>query len=178
MSQYRTVAPASRRGPRGVAGQAFLEPAAHRRLAAADLLIPLVVGHGALAILFTPRGARDSAARLLPRRFAPYNGSVRIFQLVNWYAGNDWAMPNGDRRVFGLPCRFPARPSILADCCVQVHDFMRLFGARGAPKNFYPEFSRAAGNKRGGATLPGSRPFGAVEQSRTRLVDRSVQPSS
>jgi hypothetical protein len=33
------------------------------------------------------------------------------------------------------------------------------FSAWGSPEIFYPEFSRAAGNRRGGATLPASAPL-------------------
>jgi len=49
------------RGPTaGVAGLTFLEAAVHRRLAAADLVIALCLGHGARVILSTPRGADDT----------------------------------------------------------------------------------------------------------------------
>jgi hypothetical protein len=63
---------------------------------------------------------------------------VRIYQLTNWYVGNDRAMPNGDPRVFGLPCHFPATPSIVAERSAQVYDRTGFFGAGEAPKIFFP----------------------------------------
>jgi hypothetical protein len=37
---------------------------------------------------------------------------MRKRQLINHYESNDRPMRNGDRAVFGFPCRFPAAPSI------------------------------------------------------------------
>jgi len=63
-------------------------------------------------------------------------------------------MPNGDPAVFGLPCRFPAAPSIRPESSAQDVD-KKHFSVRGEPrKNFYPEFPVAAGKERGGVTLP------------------------
>jgi hypothetical protein len=47
-------------------------------------------------------------------------------------------MSNGDPRVFGLPCRFPAKPSIVAGRRVQDYDRKRFFGAGESPEKFLP----------------------------------------
>ena len=57
-------------------------------------------------------------------------------------------MLNGDPTVFGLPCCFPAAPSIRPEDRVQGFDQKRLFGVGQAPKNFFPEFPGAAGKGR------------------------------
>jgi mRNA interferase YafQ len=41
-------------------------------------------------------------------------------------------------RVSGLPCRFPASPSILAGRRTQVYDYTRFFGHRGSSEKFFP----------------------------------------
>jgi hypothetical protein len=64
-------------------------------------------------------------------------------------------MQNGDPAVFGLPCRFPAAPSIRSENRVQ-HIDLKNFAVQGEPRKKFPEFSRAAGNRRGGVT---SAPF-------------------
>src|SRR6516162_3568604 len=71
-------------------------------------------------------------------------------------------MPNGDPMFFGLPCRFPARPSILVGRCAQVYDRTRFFGAGEFRKNFYPEFSRAAGKPKRQSYPAGFHAFGAA----------------
>jgi hypothetical protein len=76
-------------------------------------------------------------------------------QLTTFYIGNEYVVPHGDRRIFGLPCRFPAKPSIFAVSRYQAYDRMRFFGMEGDAKKFYPGFSRAAGNRRGGAARAG-----------------------
>jgi len=63
------------RGPR-VAGLALPETATNRRLAAADLVIALCLGHGAPVIFSTPRGADDTAAGLPKRGSAPYTAAM------------------------------------------------------------------------------------------------------
>jgi hypothetical protein len=55
----------------------------------------------------------------------------------------------GDPRIFGFPCRFPAKLWILAVLTAQAYDYTRFFGTGGASKNFYPGFPCAAGNGRG-----------------------------
>jgi hypothetical protein len=55
---------------------------------------------------------------------------VRNYELANFYIGN--------KLIFGLPCRFPAKPSIFARRRAQVYDRTRFFGMAGAPKNFLP----------------------------------------
>ena len=50
------------------------------------------------------------------------------------------SMPNGDPTVFGLPCRFPAAASILAERRAQVYDCMRFSGAEGSREKFFPGF--------------------------------------
>src|SRR5215472_6263652 len=95
---------------------------------------------------FFSRWRRGRHRRLLPQRSSALSSRImRNYQFTNCYIGNDRAISNGDPRVFGFPCRFPARLSILAERRAQVYDPTRFFGARGTPKNFYPEFSRAAG---------------------------------
>jgi hypothetical protein len=69
-----------------VAGLAFLESGMHRRLAAADLVIALVLGDlvlGHRGLPFTRRGGGDTAARLPPRSSAPYARSVHNYHLAN-----------------------------------------------------------------------------------------------
>jgi len=160
-----------------VAGQAFLESAAHRRLAAADLLVVLVLGHGAPAILFTPRGAGDSAARLPPRSFAPYNRIVRIYQLMNWHDGNDWAMPNGDPRVFGLPAGSLPGLRFLP---IVVPKIMILhgFSARGSPGKFFTlSFPARQGTGEAALPCPASAPFGAAAATGSGAIGRSRRGS-
>jgi len=113
-------------------------PGLHRRLAAADLVIALVLGHGALIIVFHPRGRGDTVVLLPQRRFAAYIRIVLDYQLLNWYVGNDW--PDAETRptICGLPCRFPATSSIHDERRVQVYDITRCFGSGGAPKKFLP----------------------------------------
>jgi hypothetical protein len=65
---------------------------------------------------------------------------VSNYQLTTFYIGNEYVVPHGDRRIFGLPCRFPAKPSIFAVSCYQAYDRMRFFGMEGDAKNFLPGF--------------------------------------
>jgi hypothetical protein len=51
---------------------------------------------------------------------------MRKSQLTNYYGNNDRLMPNGDPRIFELPCRFPAAPSIRPKSRVQGFDQKRL----------------------------------------------------
>src|SRR5271165_4709841 len=113
---------------------------------------------GAPAILFTPRGVGDTAARLPPRSSAPYSRTMRYCQLMNWYVCNERAMSNGDPRIFGLPCRFPATPSIFALCRGQAYDRTRFFGMGGAAKIFLPGFS-LCGREREGRRYPARLPL-------------------
>jgi hypothetical protein len=57
-------------------GLTLLETAMHRRLAAADRVIALCLGHGAPPILSTPRGA-DDACRLACDSEVPHNITER-----------------------------------------------------------------------------------------------------
>ena len=61
-------------------------------------------------------------------------------------------MPNGDPRIFGLPCRFPATPSILAAVITQVYDRTRFFGMGEPRKVFSRVFPARQG--RGEAVSP------------------------
>jgi hypothetical protein len=63
---------------------------------------------------------------------------MRNYQLVNWYVGNERVMPNGDQTVLGLPCRFPATPSILAEFRAQLFDRTQFFDVGRAQKKFFP----------------------------------------
>src|SRR6516165_9975339 len=65
-------------------------------------------------------------------------------------------IPNRIRGFFGLPCRFPATPSILARRCIQVYDPTRFFGVCGVPKNFFRVFPARQGKIE--AALPGPVP--------------------
>jgi hypothetical protein len=56
-------------------------------------------------------------------------------------------MPNGDPAVCGLPCRFPARSSMLGERRAQVYGITIFFGYGRATKIFFSEFSRAAGKR-------------------------------
>src|SRR6516164_7940087 len=79
----------------------------------------------------------DPVACLPKRRSAPYKTAVRKGQLGIWYVSNERVMPNRDRRIFGLPCRFPAKPEIFAVCAGQAYDCTGFFSMReAAKKNF------------------------------------------
>jgi hypothetical protein len=66
-------------------------------------------------------------------------------QLTTFYIGNEYVVPHGDRRIFGLPCRFPAKPSIFAVSRYQAYDRMRFFGMEGDAKNFTRVFPARQG---------------------------------
>jgi hypothetical protein len=46
--------------------------------------------------------------------------------------------PNDDPTVFGLPCRFPAEPSVRPERRGQNIDYKRLFDSGQAQKKFLP----------------------------------------
>jgi hypothetical protein len=48
------------------------------------------------------------------------------------------AMTDAKGRFLGLPCRFPAKPSIFAERFAQVYDNTRVFGSEETQKNFLP----------------------------------------
>jgi hypothetical protein len=60
-------------------------------------------------------------------------------------------MPNGDPTIFGLPCRFPATPSIRPEDRVQGFDQKGLFGVGQARKFFSLSFPERQGKGGGGA---------------------------
>jgi hypothetical protein len=60
--------------------------------------------------------------------------------MVNYYEGMAGVMPDADPAVFGLPCRFPAAPSIRSDSRMQWFDPKRLLEGRASPKKIFPEF--------------------------------------
>src|SRR5215469_12520557 len=47
---------------------------------------------------------------------------MRKSQLSNYYGNNERPMSNGDPRIFELPCRFPAAPSIRPESRAQDFD--------------------------------------------------------
>src|SRR5271169_7204782 len=55
---------------------------------------------------------------------------------MNWYVSYDRWCQTAIRGFFGLPCRFPATPSILAVVMTQVYDCTRFFGT-GEPRKFF-----------------------------------------
>jgi hypothetical protein len=63
---------------------------------------------------------------------------MRKRQLINYYDDNDRSMPNGDPRIFELPCRFPAGPSIRPENRDQGLDQKRLFDTERTSKKFLP----------------------------------------
>jgi hypothetical protein len=88
-------------------------------------------------------GKSSGAARATPppacHGEVPHHiAGVRNYQLINWYDGNGRAIPSADRTVFWLPCQFPAKPSILVDCCPQVYDNTRFFETGALRKKFLP----------------------------------------
>jgi hypothetical protein len=119
----------------------------------------LALGHGgAPAILFTRRGAGDPAACLPSRSFAPYSSSVRNYQLIIWYISNEGVMLNRDRRIFGLPCRFPAKPTIFAVCGGQAYDRTGFFSiGEAAKKNYSRVFPVRQGRGKGGVARSAQR---------------------
>src|SRR6516162_9253803 len=83
--------------------------------------------------------------------------SVRNSQLVIWYVSNERVMPNRDRRIFGLPCRFPARPTIFAVGGRQAYDRTGFFSIGGATKKILPGFSLCGREGRGRVARPAQR---------------------
>jgi hypothetical protein len=47
-------------------------------------------------------------------------------------------MPDGDPTVFGLPCRFPAGPSVRLANRLQDFDPKRFFGAKASREKIFP----------------------------------------
>jgi hypothetical protein len=121
---------------------------------------------GAPAILFTRRGAGDPAACLPSRSFALYSSGVRNYQLIIWYVSNERMMLNRDRGIFGLPCRFPAKPTIFAVCGGQAYDRTGFFSIGEAAKKIIPGFS-LCGSEGERAGSPGQR-----DAAWCRLVSR------
>jgi hypothetical protein len=76
------------------------------------------------------------------------------------------ATPNGDRKVSGFPAGSLPGLRFLPD--VVPKSMIALgFSTRGEPRKFfYPEFSRAAGNRRSGAAWPVSAPSGDAANHR------------
>ena len=72
-----------------------------------------------------------------PRSFAHIAVFMRIYQFINFYYSNR-AVPNGAPGFSGLPCRFPATPSIVAEWRGQVYDPARFFRAERAAIEFFP----------------------------------------
>jgi hypothetical protein len=98
---------------------------------------------------------------------------------MNFYNSNNRMMAKGDPRVFRLPCRFPAKPSILAQRRAQVYDKMRLFGARReAKKNFTLSFPVRQGTGEAALPCPLPRPFGAAAATGSAAIARSRRASS
>jgi hypothetical protein len=92
-----------------VAGLTLLETAVHRRLAVADLVVALCLGHGAPPRPFHPAPRGDTCRPLATAKFRTILRICENSQLTNYYGNNDRLMPNGDPRIFELPCRFPCR---------------------------------------------------------------------
>jgi hypothetical protein len=68
------------------------------------------------------------------------------------------AMPHVDRKIFGLPCRFPATVLIFADRGTQAYDRTMFFGVGGATKKFLPAFSLCGREReRGGVARSAQR---------------------
>ena len=87
-----------------------------------------VGSRGRAHAILSPRTARTTpAARLPRRRTAPH---------IDY--SNNRLMPNGDPTVFGIPCRFPAAPSIRPRRRVQGFDQKRFFGSGRAQKKLLP----------------------------------------
>jgi hypothetical protein len=63
---------------------------------------------------------------------------MRKSQFINHYGNNDRSMPNGDPRIFALPCRFPAAPLIRPVSRVQGFDQKRVFDTGRTSKKFLP----------------------------------------
>jgi hypothetical protein len=62
------------------------------------------------------------------------------------------------RRLLNEPPMQLAKGEFGAERRGQAYDCMRFFGTGEAAENFFPEFFRAAGNRKGGATVPASAP--------------------
>src|SRR6516165_7337986 len=99
----------------------------------------------------------DPVACLPKRRSAPYKTAVRKGQLGIWYVSNERVMPNRDRRIFGLPCRFPARPTIFAVGGRHAYDHTGFFSIGGATKKILPGFSLCGREGRGRVARPAQR---------------------
>src|SRR6516162_6758833 len=105
------------RGPR-VAGLAFLEAAVHRRLAAADLVIALVLGrlvrgHGGSCHPVHPARRGRHRRPLATAKFRPtYNRIVWDYQLLISVLAMSGQCQTVTRGFTSFPCWFPAKPSI------------------------------------------------------------------
>ena len=93
-------------------------------------------------------------------------------------------MTDRDPTIFRFPCRFPPKPSIIAEPYEQVYDLTGIFGT-GKPRKkfsiFFPGFPCAAGNGRGGVApvsatqRPCCRRLGSQGLITPRIV--AVQPA-
>jgi hypothetical protein len=66
-------------------------------------------------------------------------------------------MPHADRKISGLPCRFPATVLIFDYRCKQAYEYTGFFGIGEAPKKVFPGFPCAAGKGRGGVARSAQR---------------------
>ena len=145
---------------RGVAELAFIKSAVYRRLAAADLVIALIPRRLLLrhaGCRHPVHSARRGGPAALPSRSsAPY--SRRNCQFMN---SSEDDRPGSDD--FRFPCRFPAKPSIIAEPDEQVYDLTGIFGTGKPKKNFqfFPGFS-LCGRERKRRSCPRQRNAAAV----------------
>jgi hypothetical protein len=73
---------------------------------------------------------------------------MSYYKLLICYDSNDRVVPKDGSRTFGLPCRFPARPSILFKYHDQAIDPTPFSVMGTGRKNFFPGFPYAAGKRR------------------------------
>ena len=134
---------------------AFIKSAVYRRLAAADLVIALIPRRLFLrhwGCRHPVHSARRGGPAALPSRSsAPY--SRRNCQFMN---SSEDDRPGSDD--FRFPCRFPAKPSIIAEPNEQVYDLTGVLGIGKPRKKFFSGFSCAAGNGRGGVAPVSAMP--------------------
>jgi hypothetical protein len=77
------------------------------------------------------------------RRSAPYTRIVPNYQLINYHIGNERMMP-------GFPAISVPRLRFVPYAVTKPMIWRDLSASREPRKTFYPEFSRMAGNGRGG----------------------------
>jgi hypothetical protein len=96
-------------------------------------------------------------------------------QLIYHYNSNDkWAMPDQDNEDFRFPCRFPAKPSIIAEPHEQVYDLTGVFCIGKPPEKFSRVFPVRQGTGKGGVATSAQYRGGVAAVSAAKARSRRV----